>query len=158
MAEATSQKKTRSPYLLLLYIAAGEAAVIAVIAIVYLVIGKFHWSVLTGAAAGAAIGIFNQFLLMLSAGRAFDKARAKRGSGEMTEEEIKEFSKKHENAMRLSVTLSFVLRLVLLGGLLVLAFLLPKVFAVIPAVVALVAVQLLIIVFGLFDKKKDAGI
>lgn len=153
MAEAAENKR-KSPYLLLLYLAAGEVAIVAITALVYLIIGKFHWNVLTGGAAGAAVGLLNQFLLMFTAGRAFDKARDDRGSGEMSEEEIKEFTKKKENSVRLSVTFSFILRLILLGGLLALAFLLPNAFAVIPAVIALVAVQLLIVFIGLFGKKQ----
>lgn len=139
---------------MLLYLAAGEVIVVAVTALVYLLMGKFRWNVPAGGAVGAAVGIFNQFLLMFTAGRAFDKAASERGTGEMTEEEIRAFSKKNENSMKLSVTVSFILRIILLAGLLALVFLLPGVFAAVPAVIALVTVQLLIIVFGLFAKKK----
>ena len=149
---AENNKKPAVPELV--WLAVAELAVCAVIVAVYYFIGKFLWNVITGALLGAAVGLFNQFLLTVMAGRAFDKAAAERGTGELTEEEIEAFKKKHEQSVKTAITLSFIIRMVLLVGILLLAFLLPAAFNPVATVIALVSVQILIVIFGLLKKKK----
>ena len=148
---AENSKKQAVPELV--WLALGELAVCGIIVAVYLIIGKFSWKVVTGALLGAAVGLVNQALLTVMAGKAFDKAAKERGTDEMTEEEIQAFKSRHERNVKSMITLSFIIRMVLLVGTLLLIFLLPAVFEPIPAVIALAAVSVLIILVGLLKKK-----
>ena len=149
---AENSKKPAVPELV--FLALGELAVCVIIVVVYLIIGKFHWNVITGALLGAFVGLFNQALLTIVVGKAFDRAAAERGTRELTEEEIEAFKKKHEQRVKAAITVSFIVRMALLVGILILAFLLPAVFNPLATVIALVAVQLLILLFGYLKKKK----
>ena len=132
----------------------GGLAIAGLIVAVFAIIGKFHWTVITGAALGAAAGIMNQLLLVILIGRAFDRARSERGEGELTEEQIAEFTKKQKQSLNNSVKISYFIRLPMLAGVVLAAFLLPGVFNAIAFTVAIVGTQLLIMFSGLFAKKK----
>lgn len=120
---------------------------------IFAIIGKFNWTVITGAALGAVAAFLNQLLLIISVGMVFDKAAKERGSEEMTEEQVAAFTDKYKKRLNASIKLSYLIRLPLLGAAVLCAVLIPSVFHTIAFIAALVAEQLIIILSGLISKK-----
>ena len=132
-------KKSNVPQFELVALITGEAIVAILTAVIYLVIDKFAFSVLTGLALGIAITVINFIILSVSAGRAIDRIMAQRPSGEMDEDAAAEFSAKNQAELQNAVKKSFIIRNILMIGTLVLAFLLKGWFDVVATVVPLLA-------------------
>ena len=132
---------------------AAELCVSAVVVGIYLIIGKFDWKVLTGAALGVAVTVAYFWFLLFAAGRAVDKVIDERGTSEMTEEEAAEFTKEHEKSVKNTMQASYIIRMVGLAVVLGLA-LLSGWFNPIATLVPLCVFRPLITVYELFIKKK----
>lgn len=62
------------PFKETLYLAIGEAAVSAIVVAVFLIIGKYNFTVLTGACLGSLVTVLNFLFLSISVNNAIDKA------------------------------------------------------------------------------------
>lgn len=132
----------------------GSLVVAGAIVGVFALIGKFHWTVITGSLLGAAAALANQLFLIISTNRIFDTAVKERGSEEMTEEQIAEFTEKHRKKMANAVRISMIVRLPVLALVLLAAFLMPFAFSGIATGIAIIAVHLLIMFLGAFINRK----
>ena len=136
----------------------GEIVVSLIVCGVYLVLNKFSYKVVTGAALGSFVTVANFLFLAITTNRAFDKAIEARGTKEMTEEEADEFAAAQQKEMNNVIKLSFIIRNVSMLVTLVVAFILD-VFAVIATLVPLLMLKPIIMVETLIrDKmKKEDG-
>lgn len=119
--------------------AIGECIVCLITVLVYLLIGKYDYTVLLGAVLGAVIMIGNMLFLSISVNRAVNKYLALRGEGELSDEQAEEFNKKYSIGVQNAITLSYLVRTVTLIAALVLAFALGngKVFSPLPTAITL---------------------
>ena len=131
----------------------GEMIISLIVSGVYLVLNKFHISVIAGSLLGSAVAILNFVILSVSVNRAIDKAMAERGTGEMTEEEAAAFAQKNGAAVQRAAQGSYLIRQILMLGVLVGAFLLDGWFDVIATIVPLLMFRPLLSICGLMKKK-----
>ena len=123
------------------------------VASVYLILKKFSFSVVWGCLLGSAVAIFNFIFLSVAVNRAIDKAMANRKAGEMTEEEAAAFAAENQAAVQRAAQGSYLVRQILMVGVLVCAFLLDGWFDVIATLIPLLAFRPLLTVCGLMKKK-----
>lgn len=135
-------------------LAVGELAVSALTVGVYLLIGKFTPGVIVGVLAGSLVILFNFFLLAYSVNRVFDDMMEKRGSGEMSEEEIAKFTESYKTQAALKTQASFLLRTLLLIAVPVACFLLPFADGI-ASLVPLLAEHPLLMLIGWLSSKKE---
>lgn len=69
-------EKSKFPVRETVFLAVGEIAIGAVIAVVYLLLSKFNYTVITGASLGAFITLANFLILSISVNRTLDKILA----------------------------------------------------------------------------------
>lgn len=136
-----------------LYLAAGEAVVALIITLVYLAIGRFSYTVVSGAILGGAVATLNFFLLSRSMDKVIAQYIDERGSGEMTEEEAEKFSSDHKIAVQNSMTRSYIVRNVLMIVILV-AALITRQFDPLALLLPLVMYKPLIYVTEFIKKKR----
>ena len=110
-------------YIDTVWLALGEVIVAAIVSAVYLLIGRFDYTVLTGAALGGAVTVINFLILSVGVNRAINRFVEERGDGEMEEEEAEEYAKKHGTAVQNAMMKSYMFRMLLMIGSLVLAML-----------------------------------
>ena len=146
-------KKNNIPVFEISVLILGELLVSLIVAGVYLILRKFSYAVVTGCLLGSAVAIFNFIFLSVAVNRAIDKAMADRKEGEMTEEEAAEFAKISGPAVQRAAQGSYVLRQVLMLGVLAGAFLLGDLVDVIATLVPLLMFRPLLSVCGLIKKK-----
>ncbi len=146
----------------ILIILIGEIIVSLITVGVYLIVeaiaknDAFTYKVITGAALGTAVVIVNYLFLTLSVDRAIKKVMALRPEGDMSEEEILEFSEKNQGTIRNAATLSYIVRTVSMLITFLLVFtLLKKWFAVVATVVPLLAFRPIIMVGEIFRRRKS---
>jgi hypothetical protein len=139
-----------------LFILIGELIVSLITAGVYLIINKFSYKVITGAALGTAVTVLNFLFLAISTNRAFDKAIAARGTKEMDEEEAEAFAKEQQKELNNAIKLSFIIRNVTMLATLVVAFVLDW-FDVIATLVPLVMLRPIITVEAIIRGKIKKG-
>jgi hypothetical protein len=132
----------------------GELLVSLIIVGVYAVLNKFSYAVVAGALLGSAVTVFNFVWLSVSVNRAIDKAMAGRKQGEMSEEEAEAFAAENRVAVQRAAQSSYLLRQILMLGVLVGAFLLDGWFDVIATLVPLLMFRPLLMAAGSFSKKK----
>ena len=108
-------------YIDTVWLAIGEAIVAALISVVFLLIGKFNYSVVTGAVLGGAVTVINFLILSVGINRAINKYVEERGDGEMDEEEADKYAKEHGMTVQNAMMKSYMLRMFLMIGALVLA-------------------------------------
>ena len=108
-------------YIDTVWLAIGEAIVAALISVVFLLIGKFNYSVVTGAVLGGAVTVINFLILSVGINRAINKYVEERGDGEMDEEEADKYAKEHGMTVQNAMMKSYMLRMFLMIGSLVLA-------------------------------------
>jgi F0F1-type ATP synthase assembly protein I len=132
----------------------GELLVSLIIVGVYAVLNKFSYAVVAGALLGSAVTVFNFVWLSVSVNRAIDKAMAGRKQGEMSEEEAEAFAAENRVAVQRAAQSSYLLRQILMLGVLVGAFLLDGWFDVIATLVPLLMFRPLLMAAGFFSKKK----
>ena len=114
--------KNKNSYIDTIYLAIGEAIVSLLVLLVYIAIGKFEWTVITGAILGSLATIANFVILSIALNKALDKFIDKRGDKELTEEEAEAFAKANSIKVQNAVTKSYVFRTGLMMGSLVIAF------------------------------------
>ena len=115
-------------------IAIGQLIVSALIVLVYALLDKFNYTVVTGALIGSLAATGNMFFMALSLMKSYDKD---------TEVKAKQ-----------TAMISYFLRLIGLALVMVLAFK-SRYFDGIAAVIPLLATRLIIYVSTLFEKKND---
>ena len=146
-------KKNNIPVWEIMVLVLGELVVSLLVAGVYLILKKFSYAVVTGCLLGSAVAIFNFIFLSVSVNRAIDKAMEERGTGEMTDEEAAAFEQKNAAAVQRAAQGSYIIRQILMLGVLVGAFLLGDWFDVIATLIPLLAFRPLLSVCGLMKKK-----
>ena len=119
--------------------AIGELIVTVVVVLVYLLIGKYDYTVLLGALLGALVMVGNMLFLSISVNRAVNKYLALRGDKEMSDEEAEDFNKKYAVGVQNAMNISYIVRTLTLIASLVLAFALAggKVFSPLPTAITL---------------------
>lgn len=134
-------------------IAFGELVVNLITVLVYALLDKINYTVFTGALLGTAVTILNFFILTVSVNNAINKYMALRGTKQMSDEEAEQFA--HDNSMVIqnAMTRSYIIRSLLMLGVLVGAFLLKQ-FDVIATLVPLVCYRPIIFVSELLKKRR----
>lgn len=146
-------QKKHMPVSEILFLIFGEIAVSLVMIGIYLLLGKFSYKVVTGAGLGSLVTVLNFVILSVSVNRAIDKVLSEKGDKEMTEEEAATFAAEHQAVIQRAAQGSYLVRQILMLGVLVLAFLLDW-FDVIATLVPLLMFRPLISVHGLLKKDK----
>ena len=115
-------------------VAAGVLILTALMVAVFLILGKFDWTVLTGAALGAAAGIANFFLMALTVQKAADEMKPLPPEPEQADGDRSDPAKSEDSEPPLSegakrgrdrVRLSYTLRMLGIGAVAVLGAVLP---------------------------------
>ena len=136
-----------------LFLAAGELLASVIIMAVYGILGSFDFRVITGALIGSALMVMNFAILTFSVNRAVDRILQARGAENMSDEEAEAFAAKHSAEIQNSVRSSYLLRQVLILGVLVGAVLL-NIANVVAAVIPLVLFRPILMAREAFRKKK----
>ena len=148
-------QKKNMPTSEILLLAVGELIVSLIVTGVYLLLDRFSYAVISGCLLGSAVTVFNFVFLSISVNRAIDKALAGRKEGEMTEEEAEVFAAENQAAVQRAAQGSYLVRQILMLGVLVCAFLLDGWFDVIATLVPLLMFRPLLTVCGLIKSKKQ---
>lgn len=148
-------QKKNMPTREILFLVVGELIVSLIVSGVYLLLNRFSYAVISGCLLGSAVTVFNFVFLSVSVNRAIDKALAGRKEGEMTEEEAEAFAAENQAAVQRAAQGSYLLRQILMLGVLVCAFLLDGWFDVIATLVPLLMFRPLLSVCGLMNSKKQ---
>jgi hypothetical protein len=148
-------QKKNMPTAEILFLVVGELIVSLIVSGVYLLLNRFSYAVISGCLLGSAVTVFNFVFLSVSVNRAIDKALAGRKEGEMTEEEAQAFAAENQAAVQRAAQGSYLLRQILMLGVLVCAFLLDGWFDVIATLVPLLMFRPLLTVCGLIKSKKQ---
>ena len=138
------------------FILVGEIIVSLIICGVYLLLNKFSYKVITGCALGTLVTVFNFLFLAISTNRAFDRAVEARGSKEMTDEEIEEFTTAQQREISNAVKVSYITRTLTMLLALVLAFILDW-FDVIATLVPLLMLRPIITLEAIIREKRKGG-
>ena len=133
-------------------ILAGELVVSAIVCLVYILINRFSYKVLTGVALGSIVTTLNFLFLAISTNHAFDRALDARGDKEMDEEEADRFAEEHKKELNNAIKLSFIIRNATMLATLVIAFVLDW-FDVIATLVPLLMLRPIITVEALIREK-----
>ena len=148
-------QKKNMPTSEILFLVVGELIVSLIVSGVYLLLNRFSFAVISGCLLGSAVTVFNFVFLSISVNRAIDKALAGRKEGEMTEEEAEAFAAENQAAVQRAAQGSYLVRQILMLGVLVCAFLLDGWFDVIATVIPLIMFRPLLTVCGLMKSKKQ---
>lgn len=140
-------------YIDTVYLAVGEGVVAALICAVYLIIGRFDYTVLTGALLGGGVTVLNFLLLSYSVNKAVNRYIGERGSREMSDEEAEKFAADHKMDIQNAMTKSYILRNALMLGSILLAIL-TKQFDLVAILVPLVMYKPIIYLTELIKKKR----
>ena len=114
--------ENKNSYIDTIYLAIGEIIVSLLVLLVYIAIGKFEWTVITGVILGSLATIANFIILSIALNKARDKFIDMRGDKELSEEEAEAFAKANSIKVQNAVTKSYVFRTGLMMGSLVIAF------------------------------------
>ena len=144
-----------STALQILALATGEIIVSALVCVIYLILGKFDYTVVTGTLLGSIVTVANFAVLTFSINRAIDKYLELRGSREMSEEEAEAFAKEHTMAVQNAATKSLILRTASMLAALVAAFLLTDLFSVLATAIPLLMFRPLLYVLELIKSKGE---
>ncbi|MBR6744089.1 MAG: hypothetical protein IKM00_02585 [Clostridia bacterium] len=131
----------------------GELLVSLAIVGVYLLLDKFSYAVIGGCLLGSAVTVLNFVILSVSLNRALDRVMESKGETAMSEEEAERFARENQAALQRAQAGSYLLRQVLMLGVLVCAFLLDGWFDVIATLIPLLMFRPLLTVCGLWKKK-----
>lgn len=136
----------------LLFLLVGEMAVATVTVLIYALLGRFSYRVITGLVLGNAVALSSFAILCISVNRAVDAAMAERGEGVLDEESAAQFAAQHAARVNKAVQLSHIGRTLGMVIVLVVAFLLDR-FDVVATLVPPVAFQPLLMISGLIFKE-----
>ena len=114
-------KNKLSVYIDTVWLALGEVIVAVLVSLVFLIFGKLNYTVPLGALLGGAVTVINFLILSVSINRAINGYITERGDKEMDEEEAEKYAKEHGMAVQNAMTKSYLLRMALMIGALVLA-------------------------------------
>ena len=145
-------KKTKLPYYEIFTLIIGELIVALLLSAIYLVIDKFDYKVIAGAALGSAITVLNCLFLSITTTMAINEFLSLRGEKEMTDEESAAFLQEHQMKIQSKITISFIVRTVTMLIALVLAFLV-KHFDVIATVVPILLYRPITTIAALIKRK-----
>ena len=137
----------------LIFLTLGEVAVSVLTVIVYLLLGKFNYTVVTGVVLGSAIILLNFIFLCVSVNRAVDAILAERGDGELDEEQAAKFANEHKGQLNKTIQLSHTVRTLSIVGVLIVAFIIGH-FDVIATVIPVAAFRPILMLGGLVLKKE----
>ena len=104
-----------------LWLTIGEAIVALAVVGGFAIFGKFSYEVVTGAIIGGVVTVMNFLILSISVNRAIDKFIHGRGAEEMSDEDAQAYVQKCGMSVQVAMVRSYVLRLILMIGVLVLA-------------------------------------
>lgn len=144
-----------SSALQILALATGEIIVSALVCVIYLIVGKFDYTVVAGSLLGSVVTVANFAVLTFSINRAIDRYLELRGSREMSEEEAEAFAKEHTMAVQNAATKSLILRTASMLAALVAAFLLTDLFSVLATAIPLLMFRPLLYVLELIKSKGE---
>lgn len=116
-------KDKLSAYADSLWLLIGELIISAAVTLVYLAIGRFDYTVVTGGLLGSFITTLNFFILSVGVNRAVNRYIEARGDKEMDDEAAEKFADEHKMDVQNAMMKSYVLRMLLMLGSLVLALL-----------------------------------
>ena len=114
-------KSKLSVYIDTVWLALGEVCVAALVSAVFLLLGKFNYTVVTGAALGGAVTVVNFLILSVGINRAISRYIDGRGDKEMDEEEAERYAQQNGGAVQTAMLKSYMFRMLLMVGSLVLA-------------------------------------
>ena len=134
------------------FILIGEIAVSVIVALIYLLIDKFSYKVITGVCLGSAVTVINFLIFAIATTRAFDSAVAARGTKQMDDEEAEKFAETQKQQMNAAMKFSFILRNIFMLATLVVAFILDY-FDVIATLIPLLMLRPIIMVEALIRDK-----
>ena len=146
-------QKKNMPTSEILFLVVGEIIVSLIVSGVYVLLDRFSYAVIGGCLLGSAVTVFNFVYLSVAVNRAIDKAMANRKAGEMTDEEAAAFAAENQAAVQRAAQGSYLVRQILMLGVLVGAFLLDGWFDVIATLIPLLMFRPLLTVCGLMKKK-----
>lgn len=147
------ETKNKSSYIDTIYLAVGEAIISLLITLIYTALGKFDWTVLSGAVLGSTVTVINFLILSFSVNKALNKYIELRGDKEMTEEEAEKFAKTNSIKVQNAVTKSYIFRTVLMMGALVLS-LITGYFDTIATIIPLIMYKPLLYAIQFVKKKR----
>lgn len=139
--------KIKEEYKLLAKLALCEAIVAAATIGVFAIFKKFDYRVITGAAIGVAAVLLYFYLIIKSTENAFEKAEEATGGKQMEEEEAVEFAKKEEGHFKARTQIFYIIRIIIVGAVLICAFVMPWVNGV-AAVVPLMFMSPILMIIG----------
>ena len=145
-------KKTKLPYYEIFTLAIGEIITSLIICLVYFLIGKFDYKVITGVALGSLVTTLNFLYLAITTTRAIDTFLMLKGDKEMTEEESAAFVAEHQARIQNKIKLSYIIRTFTMLAALVVAFIIEH-FAVVATLIPLVMFRPITIVSALIKRK-----
>lgn len=145
-------KKTKLPYYEILSLAVGEVLISLVICLVYFLVGKFDYKVVTGVTLGSLVTVVNFLYLAITTTKAIDTFLMLKGEKEMSEEESAAFVSEHQAKIQNKIKLSYVIRTFTMLATLVVAFLI-KHFAVLATLIPLLMFRPITIVAALMKRK-----
>ena len=147
-------QKQKLPMREIVILILGELLVSLITVGVYVMLDKFSYAVPSGCLLGSAVAIFNFIFLSVAVNRAIDKVMEARGDKEMSEEEAAAFAVENQAAVQRAAQGSYLLRQILMVGVLVCAFLWDGHFDVIATLVPLLMFRPLLTISGMLPKKK----
>ena len=147
------EAKNKSSYIDTIYLAVGETIISLLITLIYTALGKFDWTVLSGAVLGSTVTVINFLILSFSVNKALNKYIELRGDKEMTEEEAEKFAKTNSIKVQNAVTKSYIFRTALMMGALVLS-LITGYFDAIATIIPLIMYKPLLYAIQFVKKKR----
>lgn len=139
----------------------GEGIVSLLVVLAFYLIGlgvpsvTLDLSVVLGVILGSFVALLNYAILSIAVNRAVDKYLMELGEREMTEEEAEAFAKENSPKIALAAQGTYMLRMLIMVGVLVVAFLIKGVFNVIATVIPLLAFKPIIYVLNLIRQKNE---
>ena len=114
-------KSKLSVYIDSVWLAIGEVIVAALISAIYLLIGRFDYTVVTGSLLGGAVTVTNFLILSVGINRAISRYIDARGDKEMDDEEAEKYAQENGMSVQAAMMKSYMLRMFLMIGSLALA-------------------------------------
>ena len=108
-------------YIDTLWLTLGELVVALIVSAGFLLFKRFDYTVVTGALLGGAVTVINFLILSVAVNKAVNGYIAGRGDKEMDDEEAEQYAQTHGNVVQNAMLRSYIIRMFLMLGSLVLA-------------------------------------
>lgn len=151
--DGETMKENNNGYRDSIYLAILESIISLIAVLVYVALGMFNWTIVSGVILGSTVTVVNYLILSYSVNKAINDFIALRGKEEMTDEESDKFAKTHAIKVQNAVTKSYVLRTGLMVGALVVAFITKK-FDPIATMIPLIMYKPLLYAIEFIKKKR----